>query len=399
MKTVSAIDGLITLNSCGGPAVEVTVVLASGHSGVASGARPLVKGTRESPSASWDGVLGAKASGTQFNELTQRLCGPHKDQADFDRKLTGAIATIGGDVSIALSLAFARAHASEREESMLAYLTAMAGWAPSLPLPLINIFSGGIHSPMGPLPFQQVMILPTGEAVDPVSAYREGIQIYTEIEQRLNNSGQLRGYSSSSGMMATLETDEALEFIRNVIASGWTQGWAIGIDFAAEHLWDASRNAYRVRETLQTPASFAETVERLCRTHRLSYVEDPFAPCHREAWKTLKSALPPGALIVGDDLFATRTEFLRDDQELANAILLKLNQAGTLTSLVDVARAAGHAGLTLCASHRSCETDDPAICEVSVALGARLLKLGGPRRGDRTGRYNQLFRMAHSGVK
>ena len=126
----------------------------------------------------------------------------------------------------------------------------------------------------------------------------------------------------------------------------------------------------------------------------LVYVEDPFAPEDRDLWRELTSRLGDDVLVVGDDLFVTSAAYV--DARIANAILLKPSQAGTVTATLETARTATQAGLELCVSHRSGETEDVAVCDLAVALGARYVKVGGPRRGDRVAKFNQLIRLAET---
>jgi enolase len=165
------------------------------------------------------------------------------------------------------------------------------------------------------------------------------------------------------------------------------------VDVAAEHL-AAGGGAYRLNGGRVRGEELVERLERLARDHGLVYVEDPFAPEDAGLWRELTSRLGDRALVVGDDLFVTSAEYV--EPGLANAILLKPSQAGTVTTTLEAARAARDAGLELCVSHRSGETEDVAICDLGVALGARYVKVGGPRRGDRIAKLNQLVRLAET---
>ncbi|MCC6167949.1 MAG: hypothetical protein IT329_12040 [Caldilineaceae bacterium] len=166
---------------------------------------------------------------------------------------------------------------------------------------------------------------------------------------------------------------------------------SIGIDVAAEHLRQ-SEGLYKIGKDNLEGTALLDIYQHLLYSYPISYLEDPFDPGHPDLWASLTRYNSGKALIVGDDLFATNSNNITEG--LANGILLKMNQIGTLSATLRAAAHARRYQMTLCLSHRSCETEDTAVCDLATALGADLVKVGGPRRGDRIAKYNQLLRLA-----
>jgi enolase len=390
MSVIKSIDGLTTLNSCGGPAAEISVTLESGFQGHGSGARAAARGQRESKDSCIDALPGMSVPTAFLLPITKACSGKDLDQHEFDEIITSESSRLGSDVAAAASFAFARARAAESGRSLLEYIGHLSGRRPRLPSPLINVISGGIHAKKGMNSFQQVMICPTIRQESSVQHYREGIELYGMIEKELARIGRLRGYAASSGMLTEMDGDAAVAWVAAFL-DAHAQEWSIAIDVAAEHIWDESKQGYMWGGVHLGIAEWQRKLEALCEQYALAYIEDPYLPAHRAAWIELTESRRKQMLVVGDDLFASQSRWLAQDQCLANAILLKPNQAGTLTALVQVAKRATESGLLLGASHRTCETEDTSVCDLAVALGVSWLKLGGPRRGDRVSRFNRIF--------
>jgi len=220
------------------------------------------------------------------------------------------------------------------------------------------------------------------------------LRAYAAVERRLRERGVPISLSASSGFVVEGVPDERLlTELRETLEDEGLGEVGAGVDVAAEHL-AAGGGAYRLDGRRVRGEELVEHLERLASELRLVYVEDPFAPEDEGLWRELTSRLGETALVVGDDLFATSAAYV--EPGLANAILLKPSQAGTVTATLEAARAAREAGLELCVSHRSGETEDVAVCDLAVALGARYVKVGGPRRGDRISKFNQLVRLAET---
>lgn len=381
------------LNSAGGVSVEADLRLADGASGTASVPVAIAPGRREARRSVME-TLGPIADDDPLMARVRRLTdSPFDDQGEFDAVLDDALDTIGGDIALALSLALARAVAEGRDQSLADYLGHLYGGDPGMPRPLANLFSGGIHGADDAVPFQQIMIAPRADSlVDNVEAV---LAIYGDVEQGLEREGRLGGYSASSGMLVQdrdargLLEDAATAIDRH----GLGDEVGIAIDVAAEHLKTAD-GRYRFGGRTIDGEELARTLRRITDDFPVDFIEDPFDPDDVDLWRDFTADLSGRLTVVGDDLFATSRENI--DPALANGILLKMNQVGTVSGTLNAARTARDAGMRLYLSHRSRETEDVAMCDLAVALAADGIKIGGPRRGDRVGKYNRLLRLAES---
>lgn len=373
--------------------VEVEVTLDDAYTGRGSSPRAIAPGRRERArrEAADLTLLGELDVGTQLRgALLGRSVG---DSRDADSRLDELhhAAGVGSDATLAVSLALARAFARARGLPLVGYLADLAGTEPALPRLLVNVYSGGIHGPgRHPDGFQQVMLIPaTGRLVDDIAV---ACAVFAEAERLAAARYGEPVLSASSGLVVPADSTTQLDLLSRAIeTTGHTEVAAIGVDVAAEHLLAAS-GRYRFAGRDVPTAEFTALLADLARSSRLSYLEDPFDPADEDGWRALRRLLPATTTVVGDDLFATDAG--RVSADLADAILLKPSQAGTVTATLDAARAARSAGMGLAVSHRSGETEDTGICDLAAALGADLIKLGGPRRGDRLAKYNQLIRLA-----
>lgn len=329
--------------------------------------------------------------------VTRRLRGlAAGDQRSLDAALRelDAEQRVGADVTLAVSLAYARASAAAHGVPLVGYLAELAGSTPRLPRLLVNVFSGGIHHAGRPDGPQQIMLVPsTGELRADVTLARA---VFAEVERRLSENDVLAPLSASSGLAVSgLSAGQRLTMLAQACEQlGAAEVTSFGMDVAAEHLCQEP-GRYRWEGATVGTAEFGVALRALATEHRLSYLEDPFDPADITGWRALRDPDPvPGLTVVGDDLFAT--DATRVDGELADALLLKLSQAGTVSATLDAAAAARAAGMSLTVSHRSGETEDTGMCDLAAALGAELIKVGGPRRGDRLAKYNQLLRLAET---
>jgi len=384
------------LDSRAGVTMEAELTLGSGHSGRGSAPRAIAPGRLErgcGPEPAL-GPVGAPA-------LRAALARPAvADQADCDGRLARLCQSgqAGSAMTLAVSLAFARAAAAAAGVPLYGYLAALAGSEPAIPALMVNVFSGGIHLPAPARGFQQVMVLPaTGGLRGDIDVARA---VFAAAERLAGERFPAAGLSASSGLLAPAGSEEQLDLARAAaVAAGHARACTFGVDVAAEHLARVP-GRYRFGDTELGSEDFARLLARLATTCQLSYLEDPFDPADTAAWRGLRAVLPRSTLLVGDDLFAT--DEARVDRSLADGILLKLSQAGTVTATLAAAAAARRAGMALAVSHRSGETEDTAMCDLAVAVGADLIKVGGPRRGDRLAKYNQLLRLdesLHSGPR
>jgi enolase len=378
------------LDSRGRPTVEAEVRLSTGAAGTGSSPVAIAPGrleARRSTAAAlgrWDRVrsrpIEAALVGEAFagqSELDDRL----RALDDRDR--------VGAGVTLALSLAFARAAAQAGGRSLVLHLAGLAGTSPRMPGALVNVFSGGIHDDSRGLPFQEVMVLRRGEPWATMTG--RIVELAELVERSLAAAGRRAIVASAGGLVVERSTwDELLDLLdRAAELTGGRGAWPLGIDVAAEHLRQAD-GRYRLWGQHLTAAELAERLATLVGSRGIAYLEDPFDPDDEAAWRTLTPRLAGRCLVIGDDLFATQATRLRPG--LATGMVVKLSQNGTVSGTLQAACRARELGMALTVSHRSGETEDCGMCDLAVALGADHIKLGGPRR-ERLAKYNRLIRL------
>ena len=315
------------------------------------------------------------------------------DQSRIDGVLRDADGTpnkskLGANAVLGVSMAIARAAADAVDLPLWRYLGGVQ--ARTLPVPFMNILNGGAHADNG-LDVQEFMICPVG--FDRYSdALRAGAEIFQKLKGTLKKEGLATSVGDEGGFAPRLKNNE--EAMERVAAAVTDAGYKLGeevalaLDVAASELFDAKTRRYRWNgETLDGRA----LVER----YRLMSVEDGAAEDDWESWKHLTATLGPTTQLVGDDLFVTNPERLKRgiSEGIANSILIKLNQIGTVTETLATMRMAARAGYTSVVSHRSGETEDTFIADLAVATNAGLIKTGSLSRGERTAKYNQLLRI------
>ncbi|KAB1159029.1 hypothetical protein F6X68_09895 [Micromonospora sp. AMSO12t] len=375
------------LNSGGGRAAEAEVTLADGTVGCGSAPVAIKPGAREARRSSGLAV-GEPVPAAIASEVAGLARTGATDQAGVDGWLADRVDRLGADVTLAVSLAYARAAARSAGVPLVRHFATLAGTHPAFPGLLAAAVSGGIHGGSG-LPFQQIMLAtaagPPSRTVPAVMA------VYRRVEQALFDAGQASGYSASSGVVPDVDGAAAVfDVVTRAIAdAGVDRDIGIAIDVAAEHLHEDG--GYRLGGRLVKAADLARWITELTDRYPVVMVEDPFVASDRDAWVRLNGKLRERVTVLGDDLFATNSRYL--DPALAGGVLLKLNQVGTLTATVYTAVRARESGMAYAVSHRSLETEDTAVCDLAVALGANWIKVGGPRRGDRVTKYNQLLRL------
>lgn len=389
--TVAAVELRGILDSRGAIAAEAVVRLSGGGSGSASTPLAIARGRREQR-CSRGMRLGRLANG--HAEAVSELRGvAFADQRHFDAALAMIEAehALGSDLTAALSFAFARACAPGGAAPLASHIGRLAGRAPAMPHPLVNVFSGGVHAAEGRLPFQQIMLVPRFDSI--VEDVEAALRVYAAVERGLERAGIRYGYSASSGLLSEgLSYREQLGRAREAIEhAGCADRMGLGVDVAAEHLLEPD-GRYRVGAARLDGDALAAELLDLTARYGLAYVEDPFDSERAELWRAFARAVPAGTAVIGDDLFASNAAYVTAG--LAHGILLKVSQVGTISRALDAAAAALRGGMMLCVSHRSGETEDTGICDLAVGLGARHVKIGGPRRGDRIAKYNQLLRLA-----
>ena len=383
------------LDSRGKPTLEAEVSLRGGGRGWGSAPVAIAPGRRER-TGSQRPRLGDARQDPELRMLLDRLVRLDlPEPSELDGVLAKAIDEVGSHATLALSLAYLRAFCARNDCSLVSYFAehgAEHGAAhPRVPQLLVNLLSGGVHAPGGRMPFQQLMLIPRGANL--VEDIDIACRVHAAIETLLDDAGHSQRLSASSGFVVDLTVSAAFELASaSIIRAGVDPAkLAFGLDAAAEHL-GAGAGRYRL-EAGRTVSSreLVELYDELCGRYPLVFLEDPFDPDDEAGWREAMARLGGRTLIAGDDLFATTAQRLRRD--LAGGVVLKMSQAGTVTAAIEAARAGRAASFTLCVSHRSGETEDCGMCDFAVGIGARYLKLGGPRRGDRIAKYNQLIRL------
>jgi enolase len=300
---------------------------------------------------------------------------------------------LGANALLGVSLAAARAAALAADVPLYRHLNAASH---TLPAPLVNLINGGRHA-SNDLDFQEFIIVPVG-----AGSLLEALQLSTEVNLALAellsarygkvalNTGDEGGFAPPIG-----RPQEALELLHEAVAAaGYDGRFVYGLDCAATHFYDADAGVYTLAGETYTPAALADLYRRLIDDYGVVTIEDPFQEDDFEGFAALTAS--SHIQIVGDDLFVTNPERLRQGLGVgaANALLWKVNQIGTLTEALDVARLAHRSGLNVVVSERSGETEDPIIADLAVAIDAGQIKTGAPVRGERTAKYNRLLQIA-----
>lgn len=395
------------LDSRGNPTVEVEVITASGVIGVAqvpsgasTGAFEAVE-LRDEDKKRYLGKGVTKAVDNVNNIIAEELEGYSIfDQTGIDQRLmeldgTANKGKLGANAILGVSLAAAKAAATELGLPLFQYIGGVNG--KSLPLPMMNILNGGAHADNN-VDFQEFMIMPVG-ADSFKEGLRMGVEVYHALKGVLNKRGLTGGVGDEGGFAPNLASNEdALKVIMEAIeAAGYKPGKDIklALDVAATEFFDKGKYVLAGEGKTMTTDELIDFYEQLVEKYPIISIEDGLAEDDWDSWVELTKRLGDRIQIVGDDLFVTNTERLKKGIELgaANAILVKLNQIGTLTETLDAIEMAKKAGMTAVISHRSGETSDSTIADLAVATNAGQIKTGAPARTDRVEKYNQLLRI------
>lgn len=398
------------LDSRGNPTVEVDVELAGGAVGRAA----VPSGASTGEHEAWelrDGVkdryLGkgvTKAVGHIENTIAPELEGMDaSEQVLIDRAMIGLDGTpnkaqLGANAILAVSLATAHATANQMGQPLFKYLGGPN--AKVLPVPMMNILNGGAHSD-APIDFQEFMIVPV--KFDRFSeALRAGVEIFHSLKSVLKGMGLSTAIGDEGGFAPTLKSaDHALETIAEAVKkAGYKLGEEIfiAIDAASSEFYDKATGKYVFKKSDKSERTAAELVsyyQGLQAKYPIISIEDGCAENDWDGWKALTDGMGGNTQIVGDDLFVTNVDFLRKGIErgVANSILVKVNQIGTLTETLDAIELAKENRYTAVISHRSGETEDTTIADIAVATNAGQIKTGSLCRTDRVAKYNQLLRI------
>jgi enolase len=397
------------LDSRGNPTVEVEVALESGAwgrfavpSGASTGTREALE-LRDGDKKRYGGKGVLKAVDNVNGVLGPEIVGLEAhDQAYVDRMLIRADGTetkkkLGANAILGVSVAVARAAAEEAGLPLYQYLGGVN--ARTLPVPMMNVINGGAHADNN-LDIQEFMIIPAG-AESFAEALRMGAETFHALKGLLKKRGLVTAVGDEGGFAPNLGSNEqALETILEAARlAGCKPGkdLFLGIDAAASE-FSPKAGVYELKAEKQSRRSAAEMIAyyaSLAKKYPLISIEDGLAESDWKGWKALTDAIGDKVQIVGDDLFVTNTKILAEGiaQGVANSILIKLNQIGTLTETVEAVEMAHRAGYTAVMSHRSGETEDSTIADLAVALGTGQIKTGSISRSDRIAKYNQLLRI------
>ncbi|AAX16850.1 phosphopyruvate hydratase [Borrelia hermsii] len=398
------------IDSRGNPTVEADVILEDGSlgraavpSGASTGINEAVE-LRDGDKSVYMGKGVLKAVENIINIISPELEGMSAlNQVEIDRKMLALDGTpnkskLGANAILAVSMATARAAAEYLGLKVYQYLGAYK--ANILPTPMCNIINGGAHSD-NCVDFQEFMIMPIG-----AKTFNDAIRMSAEVFHTLKGILSKRGYATSvgdeGGFAPNLKSnEEACEVIMEAIKNaGYTPGTdiAIALDPATSELYDPETKKYVLRWSTKEELTSEEMVEywaKWVEKYPIISIEDGMAEEDWDGWKKLTDKIGDKVQLVGDDLFVTNTSFLKKgiEMKVANAILIKVNQIGTLTETFEAVEMAKKAGYTAIVSHRSGETEDTTIADLVVALGTGQIKTGSLSRTDRIAKYNQLLRI------
>jgi enolase len=414
--TIASLTAREILDSRGNPTVEVDVVLESGARGRAAVPSGASTGTREAlelrdgDPKRYAGKGVRTAVGHVNGEIAAALRGQTADQTAVDRRLialdgTANLGRLGANATLGVSMALARAAAAAGQKALYEHLATLVPAAARphgavLPVPMMNILNGGAHADTN-VDFQEFMVMPVGLPTF-AEGLRAGAETFHALRALLKKRGLATGVGDEGGFAPSLSSNrEAVELVLQAItAAGYRPGtdMTIALDVAASEFWDDASKGYILKKSGEGRKSSDEMIalyEDWTRQYPIASIEDGLAEGDWPGWERLTATLGARVQLVGDDVFVTNPSILREGiaRRIGNALLVKVNQIGTLTetlNAMEIARAAGYACVV---SHRSGETEDTFIADLAVATAAGQIKTGSASRSDRTAKYNQLLRI------
>ena len=406
MTAIIDIVGREILDSRGNPTVEVDVVLEDGSTGRAAVPSGASTGAHE--------AVELRDGGTRFlgkgveraveavnGEIFEALSGMeaeaqiHIDQTMIELDGTPNKSRLGANAILGVSLAVAKASAKSAGLPLYRYVGGTA--ARMLPVPMMNIINGGVHAD-NPIDFQEFMVMPVG-APTLREAVRWGAEIFHTLKKRLKEAGHNTNVGDEGGFAPNLKSAQAaLDFVMSSIEkAGYKPGEevALALDCAATEFFKDGNYVYEGERRTRDPKAQAKYLAKLAADYPIISIEDGMAEDDWDGWKTLTDLVGKKVQLVGDDLFVTNSARLRDGIRMgvANSILVKVNQIGSLTETLDAVETAHKAGYTAVMSHRSGETEDSTIADLAVATNCGQIKTGSLARSDRLAKYNQLIRI------
>jgi enolase len=415
---ITNVRGREILDSRGNPTVEADVWAgrafgrAAVPSGASTGEREALE-LRDGDTSRYRGKGVLKAVGWINGEIADALRGRDLEQRPIDNQLIALDGTptksrLGANAILAVSMAAARAGAAGSSRPLYEHFADLNGGAPAdgkyvLPVPMMNILNGGAHADSS-VDLQEFMVMPAGMPSF-AEALRAGTEIFHSLRAILKKAGHSTGVGDEGGFAPNLKSNrEALDLVLEAVGkAGLTAGRDVflALDVAASELWegDGKRGGHYVfsksGEPARTPEQMVEMYADWVRQYPIVSIEDGVAEGDWDGWKMLTAALGDRVQLVGDDVFVTNPEIVRRGiaEGVANALLVKLNQIGTVSETLDAIAIARQAGYATIISHRSGETEDSTIADLAVGVSAGQIKTGSASRSDRVAKYNQLLRV------
>jgi enolase len=395
------------LDSRGNPTVEADVLVESGAmgraavpSGASTGSREAIE-LRDGDAQRFFGKGVLKAVEHVNTEICEAILGLDvSEQAHIDRVLIELDGTenksrLGANAILAVSVACAKAAAEETGLSLYRYF---GGSGPRrMPVPMMNVINGGAHA-NNPLDMQEFMILPVG-LPSFRDALRCGCEVFHTLKKMLDKAGMSTSVGDEGGFAPNLPSNEAaIQWVQKAIEeAGYLPGSdvVIGLDCAASEFFKDGKYRFEAEKLSYTPPQFVDLLSTWCDKYPLITIEDGMAEQDWDGWELLTQRLGKQVQLVGDDVFVTNTRILAEgiQRGIANSILIKINQIGTLSETFEAIEMARRAGYTSVISHRSGETEDSTIADIAVGTNAMQIKTGSLSRSDRTAKYNQLLRI------
>ncbi len=408
---ISKVHGREILDSRGNPTVEVDVTLEGGAlgraavpSGASTGEREALE-LRDGDTSRYLGKGVRKAVGHVNTEIAKALVGHSFTQRSLDDAMIALDGTptksrLGANALLGVSMAAARAEAAATHTPLYRHIGHLySNTSYTLPVPMMNILNGGAHADSS-VDFQEFMVMPVG-AASFAEALRIGAEIFHALRGILKSRGQSTGVGDEGGFAPNLKSNrEAVEVVLEAVSKAGLHAGRdvyIALDVASSELW-AGNGRYVFKksgEPERTSEGMVRLYEEWVREYPIISIEDGLAEGDWEGWKMLTAALGDRTQLVGDDVFVTNPEILRRgiDDKVGNALLVKLNQIGTVTETLDAVAMARDAHYATIMSHRSGETEDSTIADMAVGTAAGQIKTGSASRSDRTAKYNQLLRI------
>ena len=416
---VTRVNAREILDSRGNPTIEVDVTLEGGAfgraavpSGASTGEREALE-LRDGDPTRYGGKGVRKAVGNVNREIARAILNRDVDQRGLDQAMlaldgTSTKSHLGANAMLGVSMAAARAEAAARGVPLYRHLGTLYGNNRfTLPVPMMNILNGGAHADTS-VDFQEFMVMPVG-AGSFTEAVRSGAEIFHALRRILKQRGQTTGVGDEGGFAPNLKSNrEAVDVVLEAIGqAGMTPGQNvyIALDVAASELWagrpstgPGAGGRYTFKKSGEADRTSDEMIrlyEDWIRQYPIISIEDGLAEGDWDGWKAMTAALGSRVQLVGDDVFVTNPEILKRGiaDRVANALLVKLNQIGTVTETLDAMRMAREAGYGTIISHRSGETEDTTIADLAVGTAAGQIKTGSASRTDRVCKYNQLLRI------